>query len=165
MLHVINNTFQNFFCFEYCLVIPPFFFRHQYVEYIVSCFKATCIKNCLLKPSPSLTIFSVISTSSKSPTFKDTRNQWFNWTRLLRTCRKWEWLVKSKVKMSYNAGTPFFFQVDLLTETRFTKIATQGFNLNGVSSFVKTFTVQTSDDGVNFNTYQKNGKNWVREQR
>lgn len=54
------------------------------------------------------------------------------------------------------------FQVDLLTETRLTKIAIQGFNLNAVVSFVKTFTVQTSDDGVNYNTYQKNGKDWVR---
>lgn len=56
-----------------------------------------------------------------------------------------------------------FFQVDLLTETRLTKIATQGFNLNGVPSFVKTFTLQTSDDGLAFNSYQKNGRDWVRE--
>ena len=58
-----------------------------------------------------------------------------------------------------------FFQVDLLTETRLTKIATQGFNLNGRPSFVRTFTLLTSDDGVTFNNYQKNGKDWVREQR
>ncbi|XP_078378069.1 uncharacterized protein LOC144661244 [Oculina patagonica] len=60
-----------------------------------------------------------------------------------------------------NGQSAQYIQVDLLTETRLTKIATQGFNLNGVSSFAKTFTVQTSDDGVNFNTYQKNGKDWV----
>lgn len=54
-----------------------------------------------------------------------------------------------------------YIQVDLLTETRLTKVATQGFILNGVSSFVKTFTLQTSDDGVTFNSYQKNGKDWV----
>lgn len=66
--------------------------------------------------------------------------------------------------MSYIANA-FFFQVDLLTETRLTKVATQGFILNGVSSFVKTFTLQTSDDGVTFNNYQKNGKDWVRKQR
>lgn len=66
--------------------------------------------------------------------------------------------------MSYIANA-FFFQVDLLTETRLTKVATQGFILNGVSSFVKTFTLKTSDDGVTFNSYQKNGKDWVRKQR
>ena len=55
------------------------------------------------------------------------------------------------------------FQVDLLTETRLTKIATQGFNLNGVSSYIKMFTLQTSEDGVSYKTYQKNGKDWVRK--
>ena len=55
------------------------------------------------------------------------------------------------------------FQVDLLTETRLTKIATQGFNVNGVASYIKMFTLQTSEDGVNFKTYQQHGKNRVRK--
>ena len=69
-----------------------------------------------------------------------------------------------KDKDNFNIAS-LFFQVDLLTETRLTKIAIQGFNLNGVVSFLRTFTVQTSDDGVNFNTYQKNGQDWVRGEK
>ena len=57
------------------------------------------------------------------------------------------------------------FQVDLLTETRLTKISTQGFNFFGVASYIRTFTIQTSEDGVIFKSYKKNGKDWVRKHR
>ena len=57
----------------------------------------------------------------------------------------------------------FNFKVDLLTETRLTKIATKGFILNGKPAFVKTFKLQTSEDGVSFKTYQQNGRDLVRE--
>ena len=56
----------------------------------------------------------------------------------------------------------FFFQIDLLTETRLNKIALQGFTLNGLPSFIRTFTLQTSEDGVNYETYQRNGRDVVR---
>ena len=57
-----------------------------------------------------------------------------------------------------------WFQVDLLNETRLSKIATQGSIVNGVDSYIKTFKVQTSLDGINFATYQKNGEDSVSRQ-
>ncbi|XP_044168283.1 lactadherin-like, partial [Acropora millepora] len=54
-----------------------------------------------------------------------------------------------------------WFQVDFMNETRLSKIATQGFKVNGVDSYINTFKVQTSLDGINFATSQKNGKDWV----
>ena len=54
-----------------------------------------------------------------------------------------------------------WFQVDLLNETRLSKIATQGSIVNGVDSYINTFKVQTSLDGINFATYQKNGEDSV----
>ena len=57
-----------------------------------------------------------------------------------------------------------WFQVDLLNETRLSKIATQGSIVNGVDSYINTFKVQTSLDGINFATYQKNGEDSVSRQ-
>ncbi|XP_068726517.1 macrophage mannose receptor 1-like [Montipora capricornis] len=54
-----------------------------------------------------------------------------------------------------------FIQVDLLTETRISKIATQGFILHGVDSYISAFKLQACEDGINFYTYQKYGKDWV----
>ncbi|CAH3127383.1 unnamed protein product [Pocillopora meandrina] len=54
-----------------------------------------------------------------------------------------------------------YIQIDLLTETRLNKIALQGFTLNGIPSFIRTFTLQTSEDGVNYETYQRNGRDVV----
>ncbi|KAK2549082.1 Coagulation factor VIII [Acropora cervicornis] len=54
-----------------------------------------------------------------------------------------------------------YIQVEFLTETRLSKIATQGSILNGVDSYINTYKVQTSPDGINFATYQKNGKDLV----
>ena len=51
-----------------------------------------------------------------------------------------------------------------MNETRLSKIATQGSIFNGVDSYINTFKVQTSLDGINFETYQKNGKEWVSKQ-
>ena len=48
-----------------------------------------------------------------------------------------------------------------MNETRLSKIATQGFKVYGVDSYINTFKVQTSLDGINFATSQKNGKDWV----
>lgn len=48
-----------------------------------------------------------------------------------------------------------------MNETRLSKIATQGFKVNGVDSYINTFKVQTSLDGINFATSRKNGKDWV----
>ncbi|PFX30431.1 Macrophage mannose receptor 1 [Stylophora pistillata] len=61
-----------------------------------------------------------------------------------------------------NGQSGHYIQVDLLTETRLTKIALKGFTLDGLPSFVKTFTLQTSDDGVNYKIYQRNGRDVVR---
>lgn len=60
-----------------------------------------------------------------------------------------------------NSQPEQFIQVDLLTETRLTKISTQGFIFFGVASYIRTFTIQTSEDGVIFKSYKKNGKDWV----
>lgn len=57
-----------------------------------------------------------------------------------------------------------WFQVDFMNETRLSKIATQGFKGNGVEGYINTFKVQTSLDGINFATSQKNGKDWVSRQ-
>mgnify|MGYP002260141531 FL=1 len=57
-----------------------------------------------------------------------------------------------------------WFQVDFVNETRLSKIATQGSIFNGIDSYINTFKVQTSLDGVSFATYQKNGKDWVSRQ-
>ncbi|XP_074624200.1 uncharacterized protein LOC141882148 isoform X4 [Acropora palmata] len=54
-----------------------------------------------------------------------------------------------------------YIQVDFMNETRLSKIATQGFKVNGVDSYINTFKVQTSLDGINFATSRKNGKDWV----
>ena len=51
-----------------------------------------------------------------------------------------------------------------MNETRLSKIATQGFKVNGVDSYINTFKVQTSLDGINFATSRKNGKDWVSRQ-
>ena len=51
-----------------------------------------------------------------------------------------------------------------MNETRLSKIATQGFKVNGVDSYINTFKVQTSLDGINFATFRKNGKDWVSRQ-
>ena len=48
-----------------------------------------------------------------------------------------------------------------MNETRLSKIATQGFKVNGVDSYINTFKVQTSLDGINFATSRKNGKDLV----
>ena len=48
-----------------------------------------------------------------------------------------------------------------MNETRLSKIATQGFKVHGVDSYINTFKVQTSLDGINFATSRKNGKDWV----
>ncbi|XP_015776212.1 PREDICTED: uncharacterized protein LOC107354273 [Acropora digitifera] len=54
-----------------------------------------------------------------------------------------------------------WFQVEFLNKTRLSRIATQGSIFNGASSYINTFKVQTSLDGINFATYQKNGKDSV----
>ncbi|XP_015760775.1 PREDICTED: macrophage mannose receptor 1-like [Acropora digitifera] len=54
-----------------------------------------------------------------------------------------------------------WFQVEFFNATRLSKIATQGSILNGVGSYINTFKVQTSLDGINFVTYQKNAKDSV----
>ncbi|XP_044179085.1 uncharacterized protein LOC114946811 isoform X1 [Acropora millepora] len=54
-----------------------------------------------------------------------------------------------------------YIQVEFLNKTRLSKIATQGSIFNGAASYINTFKVQTSLDGINFATYQKNGKDSV----
>ena len=51
-----------------------------------------------------------------------------------------------------------------MNKTRLSRIATQGSIFNGASSYINTFKVQTSLDGINFATYQKNGKDSVSRQ-
>lgn len=70
--------------------------------------------------------------------------------------------LKTSRLRKHICDTYFFFQIDLLTETRLNKIALQGFTLNGLPSFIRTFTLQTSEDGVNYETYQRNGRDVVR---
>ena len=51
-----------------------------------------------------------------------------------------------------------WIQVDLLTKTTVTKMATQG--RNAYNQWVKKFRMQYSDDGVNFSFYQTPGQNF-----
>ena len=51
-----------------------------------------------------------------------------------------------------------WIQVDLLTKTTVTQIATQGRNAD--NQWVKKYRIQYSDDGVNFSFYQTPGQNF-----
>ena len=52
--------------------------------------------------------------------------------------------------------------MDFITKTRLTKIATQGYKQNGVEKFVRTFTLQFSDDQQTWSTFHENGRDKVK---